>query len=368
MIGEACERVSYDSVFTALVLSSYAHRQTDRRTDGQTRTDTDRHGQTRTDTDRHRQTQTDTDRHRQTQTDTDRHRQTQTDTDRHRQTQTDTDRHRQTQTDTDRHRQTQTDTDRHRQTQTDTDRHRQTQTDTDRHRQTQTDTDRHRQTQTDTDRHRQTQTDTDRDRQRQTETDRDRRTAQAVAHIPCRATKFKPHSQRRTGSEGDKKVSVWPSCLFVRDTPVVCFPLSRWEKAHHGSSCAPLEVGQGSAHRCFHRGIEYCWWRCSLRRVGQVRSCLCGDRVFVKIVLEMLLEVVPSASQRSRSRSTCVVMCQSFSGFVVVVVVVVDVFCLQLRQQIRGGAGFSRVSLRESYLGVEANLVIPPHTETSTST
>ena len=34
---------------------------------------------------------------------------------------------------------------------------------------------------------------------------------------------------------------------------------------------------------------------CSLRRVGQVRSCLRGDRVFVQIVLEVALEVVPSA-------------------------------------------------------------------------
>ena len=45
----------------------------------------------------------------------------------------------------------------------------------------------------------------------------------------------------------------------------------------------------------------------------------------------------------ARSGSTCVVMCdsrQSFSDFVVDVVVVVDVFCLELRQQIGGGAGF----------------------------
>ena len=34
---------------------------------------------------------------------------------------------------------------------------------------------------------------------------------------------------------------------------------------------------------------------CSLRRVGQVRSCLRGDRVFVQIVLEVVLEVFPSA-------------------------------------------------------------------------
>ena len=32
-----------------------------------------------------------------------------------------------------------------------------------------------------------------------------------------------------------------------------------------------------------------------MRRVGQVRSCLRGDRVFVQIVLEVVLEVVPSA-------------------------------------------------------------------------
>ena len=34
---------------------------------------------------------------------------------------------------------------------------------------------------------------------------------------------------------------------------------------------------------------------CSLHRVGQVRSCLRGDRVFVEIVLEVVLEIVPSA-------------------------------------------------------------------------
>ena len=79
---------------------------------------------------------------------------------------------------------------------------------------------------------------------------------------------------------------------------------------------------------------------------------------------ELAPGVLSQAMLLARSRWTCVVMCdarQSFSGFVVVVVVVVDVFCLALRQQIGGGARFSRVSLRESCLGVEASLVIPPH-------
>ena len=72
---------------------------------------------------------------------------------------------------------------------------------------------------------------------------------------------------------------------------------------------------------------------------------------------------------------------KSFLGFVVVVVVVVDVFGCEFRQQIDGGAGLSRVSLcqenhqqhqmhmtRNSCRGVEASLVMPSHHENITST